>query len=83
LWRVFVEVEDHRDGRQLRNDNCVSLWLRFNVDVGGGLCLLVNDGCPQCWVPRFFGSVRVYEAIRVPCCAEWSEWEVWGSLCRV
>ena len=32
---------------------------------------------------RFWGSVRVYEAIRVPCCAEWSEWEFWGSLCRV
>jgi len=83
LWRVFVEVEGHRDGSQLRPVNGVSLWLRFNFDVCGGLCLWVNDGCPQCGVPRFLGSVRVCEAIRVLRCVEWSEWEVWGSLCRV
>jgi hypothetical protein len=41
LWRVFVEVEGHRDGSQLRPINCASLWLRFNFDVGGGLCLWV------------------------------------------
>ena len=46
LWRVFVEVEGYRDGGQLRPFNCVSLWLRFNFDVGGGLCLWVNNRCP-------------------------------------
>ena len=43
LWRVFVEVEGHRDGSQLRPISCVSLWLRFNFDVGGSLCLWVID----------------------------------------
>jgi hypothetical protein len=37
LWRVFVEVEGHRDGSQLRLFNCMSLWLRFNFHVGDGL----------------------------------------------
>ena len=46
LWIAFVEVEGHSDGSQLRHVNCVSLWLRFKFDVGGGLCLWVNDGCP-------------------------------------
>jgi hypothetical protein len=39
LWKVFVEVDGHLDGGQLRPVYCVSLWLRFNFDVGGGLCL--------------------------------------------
>ena len=73
LWGVFVEVEGHRDGSQLRLVNCVSFWLRFNFDVCDGLCLWVDDRCPQCGVPGFFGAVRVCEAIRVPRCAEWSE----------
>ena len=59
LWRVFVEVEGHRDGSQLRPVNYVSLWLQYNFDVGGGLCLWINDGRPQCVVPLFLGSVRV------------------------
>ena len=83
LWRVFVEVDGHRDGYQLRHFNYLSLWLRFNFDVGGCLRLWVDDRCPQYGVPRFGGSVRVYEAIRVPRFAEWSEWKAWGSLCRV
>jgi len=44
LWGVFVEVEGHRDGSQLRSVNCVSFWFRFNFDVCGGLCLWVDDG---------------------------------------
>ena len=61
----------------------MSFWLRFNFDVGGDLCLWVDDGRPQCGVPRFSGAIRVNKAIRVPCCAERYEWEVRGSLCRV
>ena len=37
LWRVFVKVEGHRYDSQLRPVNYVSLWLRFNFDVGGEL----------------------------------------------
>jgi hypothetical protein len=27
LWRVFMEIEGHRDGSQRRPINCVPLWL--------------------------------------------------------
>ena len=43
----------------------------------------VNDGCPLCGVPRFLGSVFVYEAIWIPCCAEWFEWDFSGAVCRL
>jgi hypothetical protein len=35
----FVEVEGHCDGNLFGLVDCVSLWLRSNVDVGGSLCL--------------------------------------------
>jgi len=46
------------------------------------VCGLTVDA-PNAGFPVFWGSACIYEAIWVPCCAEWSKWDFWGAVSRV